>query len=291
MFSPESAHCFPCVRPQSLLNIIAGVLHLGNAQFGEGEEGETYITTEPQINNLAKVRTVPLVLPDVQICAQSCEEARLRTDVLLFCSCWLLMAVPSGRHSHTRSSLPRGRRWFFLLAHALFKKKKMFPFADCDFSSVLSAITDGECAQFRAGGVIPWHPGQGHVQSDVHVVGGEDQPVPGPQGEASDQMWQKKQKNKTEITRWIWSYSVCLCNAGWTPPQHKELYGYRASWYLWLWSPAAQQVSVTTACRLQGCLVKLTLKSICKGFFYSVMLFFKYIQYDLWLMNFDYKSF
>lgn len=127
MFSPESAHCFPCVRPQSLLNIIAGVLHLGNAQFGEGEEGETYITTEPQINNLAKVRTVPLVLPDVQICAQSCEEARLRTDVLLFCSCWLLMAVPSGRHSHTRSSLPRGRRWLFLLAHALFKKKKCSP--------------------------------------------------------------------------------------------------------------------------------------------------------------------
>lgn len=79
-----------------------------------------------------------------------------------------------------------------------FKKKKMFPFADCDFSSVLSAFTDGQCAQFRAGGVIPWHPGQGHVQSDVHVVGGEDQPVPGPQGEASDQMWQKKTKLKSQ---------------------------------------------------------------------------------------------
>ncbi|XP_040907236.1 unconventional myosin-Ic-like isoform X1 [Toxotes jaculatrix] len=40
---------------QKLLNIIAGVLHLGNTQFGEGEEGETYITTETQITNLAKL--------------------------------------------------------------------------------------------------------------------------------------------------------------------------------------------------------------------------------------------
>uniref|UniRef100_A0A3B4XW28 Myosin Ic, paralog a n=1 Tax=Seriola lalandi dorsalis TaxID=1841481 RepID=A0A3B4XW28_SERLL len=40
---------------EKLLNIIAGVLHLGNTQFGEGEEGETYITTETQITNLAKL--------------------------------------------------------------------------------------------------------------------------------------------------------------------------------------------------------------------------------------------
>ncbi|KAL7389926.1 hypothetical protein ABVT39_011955 [Epinephelus coioides] len=40
---------------QKLLNIIASVLHLGNTQFGEGEEGETYITTEAQIPNLAKL--------------------------------------------------------------------------------------------------------------------------------------------------------------------------------------------------------------------------------------------
>uniref|UniRef100_A0A3Q4HIU2 Myosin Ic, paralog a n=1 Tax=Neolamprologus brichardi TaxID=32507 RepID=A0A3Q4HIU2_NEOBR len=38
---------------QKLLNIIASVLHLGNTQFGEGEEGETYITTE--ISNLARL--------------------------------------------------------------------------------------------------------------------------------------------------------------------------------------------------------------------------------------------
>uniref|UniRef100_A0A8D0DDW0 Myosin Ic, paralog a n=1 Tax=Sander lucioperca TaxID=283035 RepID=A0A8D0DDW0_SANLU len=43
---------------EKLLNIIASVLHLGNTQFGEGEEGETYITTETQITNLAKVRTM-----------------------------------------------------------------------------------------------------------------------------------------------------------------------------------------------------------------------------------------
>lgn len=47
--------------PQSLLRIVGSILHLGNAQFGEGEGGETYITTEPQINTLAKVRTVLLV--------------------------------------------------------------------------------------------------------------------------------------------------------------------------------------------------------------------------------------
>uniref|UniRef100_A0A7N8YHM0 Myosin Ic, paralog a n=1 Tax=Mastacembelus armatus TaxID=205130 RepID=A0A7N8YHM0_9TELE len=40
---------------EKLLNIIAGVLHLGNTQFGEGEEGETYITTETQIMTLAKL--------------------------------------------------------------------------------------------------------------------------------------------------------------------------------------------------------------------------------------------
>uniref|UniRef100_A0A8D0AYZ3 Myosin Ic, paralog a n=1 Tax=Sander lucioperca TaxID=283035 RepID=A0A8D0AYZ3_SANLU len=40
---------------EKLLNIIASVLHLGNTQFGEGEEGETYITTETQITNLAKL--------------------------------------------------------------------------------------------------------------------------------------------------------------------------------------------------------------------------------------------
>ncbi|KAM4620151.1 unconventional myosin-Ic isoform 2-T2 [Polymixia lowei] len=37
---------------QELLNIIASVLHLGNTQFGEGEEGETHITTETPIRNL-----------------------------------------------------------------------------------------------------------------------------------------------------------------------------------------------------------------------------------------------
>lgn len=33
--------------------------------------------------------------------------------------------------------------------------RKINKIADCDFSSVLSAFTDGQCAQFRAGGVIP----------------------------------------------------------------------------------------------------------------------------------------
>uniref|UniRef100_A0A8D3EAF5 Unconventional myosin-Ic-like n=1 Tax=Scophthalmus maximus TaxID=52904 RepID=A0A8D3EAF5_SCOMX len=40
---------------EKLLNIIAGVLHLGNTQLGEGEEGETYITTETTITNLGKL--------------------------------------------------------------------------------------------------------------------------------------------------------------------------------------------------------------------------------------------
>ncbi|XP_077961187.1 unconventional myosin-Ic [Gasterosteus aculeatus] len=38
---------------QKLLSIIAGVLHLGNTQFGEGEEGETCITTETHATNVA----------------------------------------------------------------------------------------------------------------------------------------------------------------------------------------------------------------------------------------------
>uniref|UniRef100_A0AAQ4RRK7 Myosin Ic, paralog b n=1 Tax=Gasterosteus aculeatus aculeatus TaxID=481459 RepID=A0AAQ4RRK7_GASAC len=40
---------------QKLLSIIAGVLHLGNTQFGEGEEGETCITTETHATNLLGV--------------------------------------------------------------------------------------------------------------------------------------------------------------------------------------------------------------------------------------------
>ncbi|XP_076024594.1 unconventional myosin-Ic-like [Genypterus blacodes] len=40
---------------QELLNIIASVLHLGNTQFGEGEEGETHITTETPIGNIARL--------------------------------------------------------------------------------------------------------------------------------------------------------------------------------------------------------------------------------------------
>ncbi|XP_028276644.1 unconventional myosin-Ic isoform X1 [Parambassis ranga] len=46
---------FTTEEVQKLLNIIASVLHLGNTQFGEGEEGETYITTEAQIWTLAKL--------------------------------------------------------------------------------------------------------------------------------------------------------------------------------------------------------------------------------------------
>uniref|UniRef100_A0A3Q2TXE5 Myosin Ic, paralog a n=1 Tax=Fundulus heteroclitus TaxID=8078 RepID=A0A3Q2TXE5_FUNHE len=38
---------------QKLLNIIGSVLHLGNTLFGEGEEGETFITTETQLSNVA----------------------------------------------------------------------------------------------------------------------------------------------------------------------------------------------------------------------------------------------
>ncbi|XP_029704465.1 unconventional myosin-Ic-like isoform X2 [Takifugu rubripes] len=43
---------------QNLLRIVGSILHLGNAQFGEGEGGETYITTEPEISTLAKLLAV-----------------------------------------------------------------------------------------------------------------------------------------------------------------------------------------------------------------------------------------
>lgn len=73
-----------CVWPQKLLNIIAGVLHLGNTQFGESEEGETYITTETQITNLVKVRKVPLVLLAVQICKKGSHMKALNRCVVVF---------------------------------------------------------------------------------------------------------------------------------------------------------------------------------------------------------------
>uniref|UniRef100_A0A673AJ81 Myosin Ic, paralog a n=1 Tax=Sphaeramia orbicularis TaxID=375764 RepID=A0A673AJ81_9TELE len=69
---------------EKLLNIIASVLHLGNTHFGEGEEGETHITTETQIRNLEKVRTVPLALMDAQICKNplNFEQAMSARDAL-----------------------------------------------------------------------------------------------------------------------------------------------------------------------------------------------------------------
>lgn len=70
----------------------------------------------------------------------------------------------------------------FFLMHL----KKRFLFADWDFSSVLSAFSDGQCTQFRAGGVIPWRSRQGHVQSNVHVAGGEDQPIACTKSKAPD---------------------------------------------------------------------------------------------------------
>lgn len=46
---------FTVEEVQKLMNIIASVLHLGNTLFGEGEEGETYITTETQLSNAANL--------------------------------------------------------------------------------------------------------------------------------------------------------------------------------------------------------------------------------------------
>ncbi|XP_055082304.1 unconventional myosin-Ic-like isoform X2 [Periophthalmus magnuspinnatus] len=40
---------------RNALNIIASILHLGNTQFGEGEDGETHITNEEQITRLEKL--------------------------------------------------------------------------------------------------------------------------------------------------------------------------------------------------------------------------------------------
>lgn len=65
-----SAVC-PICLPQKLLNIIASVLHLGNTLFGEGEEGETYITTETQLSNAAKVRVVSVVFLHAEICQKN----------------------------------------------------------------------------------------------------------------------------------------------------------------------------------------------------------------------------
>ncbi|XP_041741755.1 unconventional myosin-Ic isoform X2 [Coregonus clupeaformis] len=45
---------------EDLWNIIASVLHLGNTQFGEGENGENQITTEPQLKYLSKVGTMKM---------------------------------------------------------------------------------------------------------------------------------------------------------------------------------------------------------------------------------------
>lgn len=61
---------------------------------------------------------------------------------------------------------------------------KRFIFVNWDLSCAFPAYTDDQCTQFRAGGVIPGRAGQSYVQSDVHLVGGEDQPINCTKGEA-----------------------------------------------------------------------------------------------------------
>lgn len=46
-------------------------------------------------------------------------------------------------------------------------------------------VTDDQPAQLWAGDVCPWRLGQGRVWSDLHLVGGEDQPVSGSEGEVT----------------------------------------------------------------------------------------------------------
>ncbi|TRY57362.1 hypothetical protein DNTS_024948 [Danionella cerebrum] len=43
---------------QALMEIVASVLHLGNTQFGEDEEGETHVTTEPPVQFLSQLMGV-----------------------------------------------------------------------------------------------------------------------------------------------------------------------------------------------------------------------------------------
>ncbi len=93
------------------------------------------------------------------------------------------MAQPSGRHSLTRNSQPKEKRWssfLFLLLVLLIV---------CCVVSIYNfmlywhlCITDDKPAKLWAGGVCPWRPGQSRVQSDLHLVGGEDQPVAGSEG-------------------------------------------------------------------------------------------------------------
>lgn len=46
-------------------------------------------------------------------------------------------------------------------------------------------VTDDQPAQLWAGDVCPWRLGQGRVWSDLHLVGGEDQPVSGSKGDVT----------------------------------------------------------------------------------------------------------
>jgi len=55
---------------KELMEIVACVLHLGNIQFGEDEEGETHVTTEPQLQYLSQVSSVYSCLKWVNVLSQ-----------------------------------------------------------------------------------------------------------------------------------------------------------------------------------------------------------------------------
>lgn len=96
---------------QNLLNVIASVLHLGNTQFGEGEEGETFITTETQMPNLAEVRTV--LWNDWQQ-PPSAQNIHVLTADVFCCSCCSPAAgcrwLSSGERSHSQEAHSQRRR-------------------------------------------------------------------------------------------------------------------------------------------------------------------------------------
>lgn len=215
--------CSSCVWPQKLLNIIASVLHLGNMQFGEGEEGETYITTETQINNLAKVRTVPVVFIG---CSNMHKNSPKRQSWEQMCrcfpaaGCWWL-SPRGGTHSQETHCQRRGGDGLLVPVSQVFSCWVCVVRFHNFVSYSRLYVTDDQPAAFWAGGVCPWCLSQGCIWSDLHLVGGEDQPVAGSEGAVTLLLATQRQQWKFHhYVFYHWLHAVYfISSAGWNLPQ------------------------------------------------------------------------
>lgn len=106
----QSVSTFSCLFPRTCWISSAAFSTSETLSLEKGRREKLISPPSLRSTILRRSEQVLLVFLGVQICSKSHIEVQPRTDVLLFSSCWLLMALPLGRHSLTRNSQPKEKR-------------------------------------------------------------------------------------------------------------------------------------------------------------------------------------